>query len=109
MFDVQHTIAMLKDEAWWQKEGGDDITSQLMNTAVEVIRSQKEQIEKLTTITKKLNDLAERKSVETAKMVLAEVRTAWDTTHYNEEFEERLDTIENQYTNRRWKNEQINE
>lgn len=98
MFDADYTIKELQEESWWQKESGDAITSQMMKTAAEVIRSQKEQIEKLTTIAKKLNDLVERMSVETAKIILAEVRTAWDTAHYNEEFEERLDTIENKYT-----------
>lgn len=98
MFDADYTIKELQEEAWWQKESGHDLTSQMMKTAAEVIRLQKEQIENLTPIAKKLNDLVERMSVEIAKMILAEVRTAWDTTRYNEEFEERLDTIENQYT-----------
>lgn len=98
MFDADYMIKELQEESWWQKESGQDLTSRLMKAAAEVIKSQKEQIEKLTAIAKKLNDLAERTKAETAKIILAEVRTAWDTTHYNEEFEERLDTIENKYT-----------
>lgn len=74
--NVDFTAKRLQEEAEWHREDGDDYIAGLMESAVEVIRSQR---------------------ADTAKLILAEVRAAWDATCYNEEFEERLDRIENKY------------